>query len=265
MFSVKKSIKIFALLLIIIGIISLFVDALYFNENRLLIIIGIFLWSFSTLVSSPLTEAHRLAGNAPSNIVSGEKIWEPIANEASNFKSAKLVEEASGMITITATNHSFLFDAIFAVLGGIIALSSIAILLLLADFLKLFAIIPAIIAFFFLRNSVSPSTKKKVCFSKKEALFWMDDIENKMALQHQLVNGKLPFSAIYGVQLLQVHHFTSLLSPAASSRNYYSYELNLILTDGQRINVMTHGAKAEMIIEAKILARYLSKKIWHRV
>ncbi len=43
---------------------------------------------------------------------------------------------------------------------------------------------------------------------------------------------------------------------------YYSYEINLVLKDGSRINAVDHGKKSKVQEDAKTLAEFLDKPLW---
>ena len=45
----------------------------------------------------------------------------------------------------------------------------------------------------------------------------------------------------------------------------YSYELNLICSDGSRINIVDHGALRKLREDAALLAEYLSIPIWDAI
>ena len=47
--------------------------------------------------------------------------------------------------------------------------------------------------------------------------------------------------------------------------SYYSYELNLICSDGSRINIVDHGALRKLREDAVLLAEYLSVPIWDAI
>jgi len=47
--------------------------------------------------------------------------------------------------------------------------------------------------------------------------------------------------------------------------SYYSYELNLICSDGSRINIVDHGALRKLREDAALLAEYLSIPIWDAI
>ena len=47
--------------------------------------------------------------------------------------------------------------------------------------------------------------------------------------------------------------------------SYYSYELNLICSDGSRINIVDHGALRKLRDDAALLAEYLAIPIWDAI
>ena len=50
-----------------------------------------------------------------------------------------------------------------------------------------------------------------------------------------------------------------------SESSYYSYELNLICSDGSRINIVDHGALRKLREDADLLAEYLSIPVWDAI
>ncbi len=58
-------------------------------------------------------------------------------------------------------------------------------------------------------------------------------------------------------------HALQLISEYVSGKSsYYSYELNLVLDDGSRINVVDHGNLAAIREDAGKLALFLAKPLW---
>ena len=47
--------------------------------------------------------------------------------------------------------------------------------------------------------------------------------------------------------------------------SYYSYELNLICSDGNRINIVDHGALRKLREDAVLLAEYLAIPLWDAI
>jgi hypothetical protein len=44
--------------------------------------------------------------------------------------------------------------------------------------------------------------------------------------------------------------------------SYYSYELNLVLHDGRRVNVVDHGKHSQILDEARMLSECLEVPVW---
>ena len=49
---------------------------------------------------------------------------------------------------------------------------------------------------------------------------------------------------------------------SGSKSSYYSYELNLVLNDGRRINVVDHGDLKRLRSDVKTLSQFLDKPVW---
>ncbi|MDP6491172.1 MAG: hypothetical protein QGG69_05335 [Kiritimatiellia bacterium] len=47
--------------------------------------------------------------------------------------------------------------------------------------------------------------------------------------------------------------------------SYYSYELNLVLQDGSRINVVDHGNKTKLREDAATLSEFLGRPVWDAI
>lgn len=59
-------------------------------------------------------------------------------------------------------------------------------------------------------------------------------------------------------------HALQLISERCSSKNgsYLSYELNLVLNDGTRINVVDHGNLGDLKRDSRLIAELISKPLW---
>lgn len=63
-------------------------------------------------------------------------------------------------------------------------------------------------------------------------------------------------------------HALQLLSEycrGGKKRSYYSYELNLVLRNGRRINVMDHGDCKKLREDAQTLSEFLDKPVWDAI
>ena len=68
-------------------------------------------------------------------------------------------------------------------------------------------------------------------------------------------NKVLSLDTVYALQLIREY-------VKGSESNYYSYELNLVLRDGQRLNVVDHGDGRRLRRDAERLAQFLGVRVW---
>ena len=52
---------------------------------------------------------------------------------------------------------------------------------------------------------------------------------------------------------------------SGNKNSYYSYELNLVCINGERINIVDHGALHAIREDASILADYLAISVWDAI
>ena len=65
------------------------------------------------------------------------------------------------------------------------------------------------------------------------------------------------------VDLDRVHAIQVVSEYCAGKRSsFYSYELNLVLEDGERLNVVDHGNRAQLRRDASALASFLGVPLW---
>jgi hypothetical protein len=68
--------------------------------------------------------------------------------------------------------------------------------------------------------------------------------------------GQVPFSAIHAIQIIKERVTSS------EDSDYWSYELNLVLTTGDRINVVDHGNQGRVRADARTISALLGCKLW---
>jgi hypothetical protein len=73
--------------------------------------------------------------------------------------------------------------------------------------------------------------------------------------QISLRTGPLSFSAIHAVQIVKEH-------VRRNKKSYWSYELNLVLKDGERVNVVDHADLPRIQSESQMLKTLLGCKLW---
>lgn len=175
--------------------------------------------------------------------------WEPASSGGSNFKS-QAIKETDNCIVVSSSMGGKLFALFFAIPGAIALLSVPYNLMRGEYFLSGFMLIWGGMfagAGFFLLFGKKPFTfdfTRGVYYRGKKMPFEVsDDIER---------HGYL--SDVHAIQILGER------VRSKDSGSYTSYELNLVMKDARRVNVMDHGADVDEV--AKKIASQLGIPIW---
>ncbi|MGK0290885.1 MAG: hypothetical protein ACI86H_002348 [bacterium] len=92
-------------------------------------------------------------------------------------------------------------------------------------------------------------------FDRKKKLFWKGGRKSSKASKKSA-----NINEIHAIQLL------SKLRPGTGRvSSFYSYELNLVLNNGKRINVIDHAYQDHVRADAKTLASFLKTPVWDAI
>jgi len=184
--------------------------------------------------------------------------WTAAKRGGANFRTHRLVSVASNRMEFRASLGAKLFYLVFLLAGlGIATGFSVAILSSGRFSLGPNTIFPIFVGLVFavvggclFRLGTAP-----VVFDKRNGYFWRgrkspDDVFDKRRLKH--------------VAKLEEIHALQLISEYVhgNKTSYYSYELNLVLEDARRVNVIDHGNCTRLREDAATLASFLGKPIW---
>ena len=165
--------------------------------------------------------------------------WDPLVGGGTNFCTHRL-QKTSGLmnnsIEFKPTFVAYLVSISFAVIGLIAILSSGS-----SGSGALIALAPLGVGLWSLRDLV----KQKSSFSSSSRVFYKN-------------TKSCGFDNICAIQLLREY-------VSGNKNSYYSYELNLVCINGERINIVDHGALHAIREDASILADYLSIPVWDAI
>lgn len=94
-----------------------------------------------------------------------------------------------------------------------------------------------------------------ITFDKKSGYFYKGKPEMIWGIIDPSDKKLIPHSSIYAIQVLLEH-------VRGENTNFLSYEINLILNDKNRINIMDHGERDDIKSNAKIIGEYLWVPVW---
>ena len=176
------------------------------------------------------------------NEIAFKTSWEPLVGGGTSFCTHRAQKNASLMgdiIVFKTAIQAYLFAISFVALGAMFAIASAA-----GEFEDEIGLMGlGFLAF---------GCWELWSLRRKESRF--DRYSNELA------QGKKSFDLknIEAIQLIREY-------VRGSESSYYSYELNLICSDGSRINIIDHGALRKLREDAALLAEYLSIPVWDAI
>jgi hypothetical protein len=94
-----------------------------------------------------------------------------------------------------------------------------------------------------------------IVFDKTNGFFWKGRKVPDRNYDKQAVKYFAKLKHIHALQIVSEYI-------KSDKKSYYSYELNIVLKDGRRINVIDHGKKDKVQEDAKTLSLFLGKPVW---
>lgn len=181
--------------------------------------------------------------------------WTRACPGGTNFRTFKLVQVNPYRIKFRTTFGAVLFALIFLLVGlGLIVLiiwesylTAFTTELMVAGVLGL---VFAGVGGYLLYRQMLP-----IVFDKREKLFWKKHKPNSAMSLNDVSEDCVRLEFIHALQI--VAEFIS-----GKNANYYSYELNLVLKNGNRINIIDHNNKGRIDREAKVLSEFLGVPVW---
>lgn len=198
----------------------------------------------------PVIEVYTTSSNIEDNRTAAHNTsWKPLRGGGTNFKTRKLVKKDSNriefrntlfmsIIPFLLTGPFFVWIFVFFPSGELV--------------IQILSLLPPL-GFMGFGVFIYMRTNKNIVFDKTHGYYWKrKGNPNFNSIDDQ---GLVKLSEIVGIQLIQ--EFVS-----GNKNSYYSYEINLILSDNSRLNVIDHGDKNSIIRDAQQLADFLQKPLW---
>lgn len=183
--------------------------------------------------------------------------WTPLQSGGSSFAAQNLTEINPDRFELKPTLQSKLFSFVFMGVGVAIPLFFIPDIdfadedaMLSLGFLSIFGLLFAASGFFTLRKFSKPTV-----FDKSIGKFWKG--KNGPDKKPELMNSELVYDLdkVYAIQLLSEY-------VRSDKKSYYIFELNFVMDDTKRLNILRQGGKAKIRKNADTLSKFLNIPIW---
>jgi len=182
--------------------------------------------------------------------------WTPLAGGGANFKTHNLVQTSVNRMEFKTGAFMKVFAGIFILFGLSFAIIIPSVILRQSQSDNWIMIIPflfgsvfAVIGFFIYKTASCPRV-----FDKSSGFYWKGREE-----PNQMIN---PEYQKY-TKLNDIHALQIISERVRGNKsNYTSYELNLIMKDKSRINIVDHGNINALRSDSAILGEFLNVPVW---
>ncbi|MEQ1857089.1 MAG: hypothetical protein ABL963_11480 [Longimicrobiales bacterium] len=186
--------------------------------------------------------------------------WGPAKGGGASFCTHRLVDAGPRRVEFRATKGALAFFAAFALMGlmalvifPVAAFNSMGLQWLTLAFL----ILPLVVGTVFVAvgSALWYYVGAPIVFDKQRGEYWKSRVPPEAAANRHAMKDRVALDRIHALQLI------SELCEGDDS-TYTSYELNLVLDDATRLNVVDHGNREELRRDAEALAKFLGRPLW---
>lgn len=186
--------------------------------------------------------------------------WGPAKSGGASFGTHRFADAGPRRVEFRATRGARLFYGAFAGMGALVivifptaALSTVGLTWQTGPFLILPTVIGGI--FVFAGGAMWYHGAAPIVFDKQRGEYWKGRVAPEEAANRQQIKERVTLERIHALQLIREH-------VRGNKSSYYSYELNLVLDDATRLNVVDHGKLEDLRVDAEALSRFLDKPLW---
>jgi hypothetical protein len=187
--------------------------------------------------------------------------WTPTKGGGSNFRTHKLVAANSNRMEFQASFGALAFYFLFLLIGlGVLIAFSIFKFSSGGFSFKAETIVPFLLGLVFatIGGCLLYFGTIPIVFDKREGYFWKGRKAPEEVFDKNAIKGLTHLEEIHALQLISEYC-------RGNKSSYYSYELNLVLKNGKRINVIDHGNQNKLREDAATLSRFLQKPVWDAI
>ena len=178
--------------------------------------------------------------------------WEPLKSGGTNFKTHKLVDVSSLRMEYKASIGSIVFGSVFVIAG--IGIFSINFFDAFNFWIALFGVVFAGAGGYLLKKVLEP-----IVFDKSLGFFWKGKTSPRQANDITEIKTVANLDDVHGIQVIK--EYVKSRSSKGRDTSYYSYEINLILNSGERLNVVDYGNANSILRDASTLSTFLNKPV----
>ncbi len=186
--------------------------------------------------------------------------WNSAKSGGSRRQTHEIVSETPNRLEIKVKSTTLIFPVIFSLMGLSAIFSGFIFRQMFDDITVLLFTMPMGFVFFAIGVGIFINSKIPQTFDKANGYYWKGK-KNPNEINNP--KKKCRLIDIHALQIIQEYVRNNSSNSNTGSASYNSYEINLVLKDGQRINVIDHGEKPIVLKEAEKLSQFLNVQIWN--
>lgn len=184
--------------------------------------------------------------------------WSPAKGGGASFRTHRLVTVDHSRLEFKATAGAVVFSLLFLLVGLGVALGIPAARLAADDspWLTGELLMPMLIGLLFagVGGALLYFGTAPIVFDLRRGCFWKGRQDPALLFDQRGVKNFAQLPDIHALQIISEY--------CSGKNSFYSYELNLVLRDGSRVNVVDHGNLAALREDGGKLARFLGRPLW---
>jgi len=190
-----------------------------------------------------------------------ETDWVPLVGGGANFQTHRLVKTQPNELRMKPTIGTFLFGGLFVLLGVGLSIAFTIGFYNESDPSKRYGLlIPVAVGLLFagIGGYLLKTMGSGMIFDKTRGTLMKGGKPVCIESGEGVREKEVQLSSVHALQILK-----ELCSGDKST--YWSYELNLVFHDGERVNVMDHGSYPKVKEDSELLGRFLGVPVWDGV
>ncbi len=190
--------------------------------------------------------------------------WNPAKPSGDRYCTYKLVKENNNRVVFEATYTVLIANILLIVIGLGLAWITFKTIILNSPQMTTFSTIIEYMKFFVGVGVAGGCSYiiyvvlKPNIFDKSVGYYWNNYKSPKQSYNQEELDKFISLHKIHALQLVSEMCYGGRVV-------HYSYELNLVLDDGTRINVIDHGNKEKLRDDARRLSLFLGVPVWDAI
>jgi hypothetical protein len=187
--------------------------------------------------------------------------WGPAKGGGTNIRTHRLVAVGSNRMEFRSCIGAILFYLVFLVMGlGVMTAFLVSNISSGGMGFNMETIFPVLIGLVFasVGGGMFYFGTAPIVFDQSNGCFWKGRKNPSQVYDKASIKYFAELDQVHAVQLVSEYC-------SGSKSSYYSYELNLVLNDGARVNVVDHGNRRKLQEDAQVLAEFLGKPVWDSI